>query len=64
MYMSDVNQQGKNVKVAASDMLVVNQQDKGIKVAVCISILMSIIKEKVLKLRLVYIRCQSTKKKG
>ena len=60
MYVSDVNQQGKSVKVAGSDMSVVNQQGKGVKVAVCIC-QMAINQEE--ELRYAYDRCLSTRKK-
>ena len=75
--MSDVNQQGKSVKVAVCKCQMpinkekvlklryvysdANRQGKEAKVAVCIC-QMPINKEKVLKLRYAYVRCQSTRK--
>ena len=78
MYMSDVNQQGKSIKVATCIYeMPINKENvlkllyvyvgcqstsKSDKVSICIY-QMPINKKKVLKFRYLYIRCQSTRKK-
>ena len=60
--MSDANQQGKSVKVAICICLMAMNKENVLKLRVRICQL-SINQVKLFKLRYVYVRCQSTKKR-